>query len=73
MTKKNAAAAKPSRDGTADVISVREAGRRLGLSKNTAYAAANRGEIPVIRIGSLLKVPRVAFERMLEGVTAKSA
>jgi excisionase family DNA binding protein len=55
------------------VMSVPEAGAKLGLGRNAAYAAAARGEIPVIRIGSLLKVPRHAFDRMLEGVAAKSA
>ena len=47
-------------------ISVEEAGRQLGLSRNTAYQAANRGEIPTIRIGHRLLVPVVAFERLLE-------
>jgi excisionase family DNA binding protein len=47
-------------------ISVPEAGRWLGLSRNAAYAAAERGEIPTIRIGKLLRVPVVALERKLE-------
>jgi excisionase family DNA binding protein len=46
-------------------MSVPEAGKHLGLGKNGAYAAAARGEIPVIKIGSRLRVPVVAFERML--------
>lgn len=50
----------------ANCISVEEAGRRLGVSKNTAYAAAKRGEIPTIKIGKRLLVPLAAFERMLE-------
>jgi excisionase family DNA binding protein len=49
-----------------EVMSVPEAGEKLGLSKNGAYEAAARGEIPTIRIGRLLKVPKIAFERMLE-------
>ncbi len=47
-------------------ISVPEAGRDLGLSRNSAYAAAARGEIPTIRIGRKLRVPVQALERMLE-------
>jgi excisionase family DNA binding protein len=47
------------------VMTVIEAGQRLGLSRCGAYEAAARGEIPIIRIGRLLKVPKVAFERML--------
>ncbi len=42
-----------------------EAANRLGLSRNTAYEAAARGEIPTIRIGRRLLVPIAAFEKML--------
>jgi excisionase family DNA binding protein len=48
------------------VMTVPEAGAKLGLGRNSSYEAAARGEIPTIRIGRLLKVPKVAFERMLE-------
>ena len=55
-------------------ISVPEAGRRfLGLSRNGSYAAASRGEIPVIRIGRLLRVPVRALERMLERASEPAA
>jgi excisionase family DNA binding protein len=46
-------------------LSVPEAGRRLGLGKNASYEAARRGELPVLRFGRKLRVPLVAFERML--------
>ncbi|WP_132254382.1 helix-turn-helix domain-containing protein [Methylobacterium segetis] len=46
-------------------ISIEEAGRQLGLSRNSAYQAAGRGEIPTIKIGRRLLVPVVAFERLL--------
>jgi excisionase family DNA binding protein len=48
------------------VLDVPEAGALLGLSRNAAYAAAKRGDIPTIRIGKLLRVPVKALERMLE-------
>ena len=32
----------------------------------TAYAAAERGEIPTIRVGRLLRVPVRAMERLLD-------
>jgi excisionase family DNA binding protein len=51
--------------GSAKTISVEEAGRWLGVSRNTAYEAAGRGEIPTIRIGRLLRVPVAPFERLL--------
>jgi len=48
-------------------ISVPEAGRKyFGLSRNGSYAAAERGEIPTIRIGRLLRVPVRALERTLD-------
>ena len=48
-------------------LSVPEAGRRyFGLSRNGAYAAADRGELPTIRIGRLLRVPVRALEAMLD-------
>ena len=48
------------------VYSVPEAGRLLGLSRNAAYAAAKRGEIPSIRIGRRLVVPKATFHRTFE-------
>lgn len=47
------------------VFTVPEAGRKLGISRNSAYDAVRRGEIPSIRIGRRLLVPIVALERML--------
>lgn len=46
-------------------ISVPEAGRRLGIGRNTAYEAARLGQLPVIRIGKRMVVPVAAFEAML--------
>jgi hypothetical protein len=43
----------------------------LGLNKNAAYAAAKRGDIPTIRIGKLLRVPKAAFEKMLREAGAR--
>ena len=51
----------------AKTISVPEAGRvYLGIGRDSSYEAVKRGEIPVIRIGKLMRVPVVAMERMLE-------
>ncbi len=46
-------------------ISVVEAGAVLGLSRNGAYAAARRGEIPTLKFGSKLVVPTIHLRRML--------
>jgi excisionase family DNA binding protein len=53
------------------VYEVPEAGEMLGLGRNASYEAARRGDIPTIRIGKLLKVPKAAFHRLLE-VRAKA-
>ena len=54
-------------------LTVPEAGLLLGVGRDAAYAAAHRGEIPVLRIGSRLLVPRAALERLLDGVSHRSA
>lgn len=52
---------------TAKTMSVPEAGRRyFNIGKNASYDAVKRGEIPVIKIGSRLRVPISALDRMLE-------
>jgi hypothetical protein len=53
-------------DDTPKTMTVPAAGKEYyGLGKNASYAAAARGEIPVIKIGSRLRVPVVALERQL--------
>jgi excisionase family DNA binding protein len=51
------------------VYDVPEAGAKLGLPRSGSYAAVKRGEIPSIRIGRLLKVPKAAFDEMLKAKT----
>jgi excisionase family DNA binding protein len=53
------------------VMTVPEAGEILGLGRNASYEAARRGDIPTIKLGKLLRVPKVAFDRMLERAGAK--
>src|SRR5262249_35549267 len=56
-----------SKEASTLTISVPEAGKRyFGLSRNGSYDAATRGEIPVIRIGRLMRVPIRLMERMLD-------
>jgi hypothetical protein len=55
-------------------LSVPEAGKRyFGLSRNGAYDAAARGDLPTIRIGRLLRVPVRALERMLDRASEPAA
>ncbi len=53
------------------VYDVPEAGALLGLTKNGSYEAVKRGDIPSIKIGKLIKVPKAAFNKMLEEAGAR--
>ena len=46
-------------------LTVEEAAALLGISRAFAYEAVTRGEIPSIRIGRRILVPKVALERFL--------
>lgn len=46
-------------------LTVAEAAKCLGICRNSAYEAIARGEIPVIRIGKRLLVPKAALEVLL--------
>ena len=46
------------------------AGSLVGIGKNASYAAARRGEIPTIRFGKKLRVPRAKFLRMFDDNSA---
>jgi excisionase family DNA binding protein len=48
-----------------DTMSVEEVANRLGISRNGTYEACRRGEIPNLRIGRRIVIPRAAFERLL--------
>lgn len=54
-----------SPDEKPETYSVPEAGRIVGLGRNASYDAARRGELPVLRFGRILRVPRAALERLL--------
>jgi excisionase family DNA binding protein len=47
-------------------VSVPEAAALLGLSRSTAYAAVNRGEIPSVRIGGRVLVPLRKLEQLVD-------
>jgi len=59
------------RDDARLVYDVPEAGELLGLTRNGSYEAAKRGELPTIRIGKLLKVPKSALHAMIEAASQK--
>jgi excisionase family DNA binding protein len=47
------------------VFTVEEAAQLLGISRSFAYEAVERGEIPSMRIGRRILVPKIALERFL--------
>lgn len=50
-----------------ETLSVEQARKVLGLSKNSIYNAIHAGEIPSIKIGGKILVPRRQLERLLAG------
>ena len=53
-------------DDEALTFSIPEAGRKVGLGRNASYAAAKRGELPVVWYGRLGRVPKAALAKQLE-------
>jgi excisionase family DNA binding protein len=47
------------------VLTIEEAGRLLRISRQSAYQAARAGELPTIRIGRRLLVPRARLLALL--------
>ena len=65
--KKGRGGKRPPLTGDEITLSVPEAGKRYyGLSRNGSYAAAKRGDLPVIEVGKLRRVPIKVLERWIE-------
>ena len=47
-------------------LTIEEAAKLLGIGRQLAYDRVKTGEIPVIKIGRRLLVPRRALEKLLE-------
>jgi excisionase family DNA binding protein len=52
------------------IMTVREAHRLVPVSLNAFYASIKRGEIPSLRVGRKIFIPRAAFESFLRGERA---
>ena len=55
------------------VLTVEQAAKYLSISRGSAYQACRAGEIPTIRIGRRLLVPRAQLEAMLRGQTGEGS
>jgi len=47
------------------VLTIEEAAKVLRIGRSAAYSGARRGDIPTIRVGRCLRVPRHRLEEML--------
>lgn len=47
------------------VYTVTEAAEILGISRPTAFQGVERGEIPHIRVGRRILIPKAALDKML--------
>jgi excisionase family DNA binding protein len=50
-----------------ETLTVPEAAKRLGIGRITAYNAAKSGDLPTLKFGSRMVVPKEALDRMLAG------
>jgi excisionase family DNA binding protein len=53
--------------GERATLTIEEAAKLLGVSRGTAYESARRGELPTLRLGRRLLVPRARLEELLGG------
>ena len=51
-------------------VSVPEAAKMIGISRNLAYEMVKQKQLPVIKFGKRLVVPRVALEKRLAELEA---
>jgi excisionase family DNA binding protein len=58
--------ARPRPDSDKLCYTVPEAAAMLGLSRNFAYELVKQKQLPVVKFGKRLLIPRVALEKMLE-------
>jgi hypothetical protein len=61
-------------DTEVKTITVPEAGKRyFGFGRDASYAAAKRGDLPVIKLGRQLRVSVPAMERMIKEAKPKNS
>jgi excisionase family DNA binding protein len=48
------------------LLRIDEVASLIGVSRTTAYALVNKGEIPSIRIGGMLRIRNDALRRLIE-------
>jgi excisionase family DNA binding protein len=54
------------------VLTIEEVASLLRIGRTGAYEAARRGELPIVRIGRRMLVPRAALDKLLNGAADES-
>ncbi|MCP4224125.1 MAG: helix-turn-helix domain-containing protein [Actinomycetia bacterium] len=54
-------------------ISVTEAAKLLGIGRGTAYECVRTGELPSIKLGRRIVIPRRALDALLDTATTQNA
>ena len=54
-------------DPNCQTLTVEAAGEIMGIGRNQAYEAVHRGELPSIKIGKRILVPKALLDKLLEG------
>jgi excisionase family DNA binding protein len=49
------------------VYTIEQVAEMLGVGRSTAYDAVRRGELPVVRLGRRLLVPKAQLKDLLDG------
>jgi excisionase family DNA binding protein len=56
-----------ARSSKAATVSVDEAAEMIGIGRTSVYTAIRLGQLPSLRLGKRLLVPRAALEELLSG------
>ena len=48
-----------------DTLTIEEARKRLGIGRSLVYRLVASGQLPSIRLGRAIRIPREAFNKML--------
>lgn len=53
-----------------DLLTIQQVQARLQINRDRVYAMVRAGEIPSVRIGGGIRIPRLAYERWVESLGA---
>lgn len=56
-----------------ELLRVEEAARVLSVSRRTAFELLRTGELPVVRIGRAVRIPKAALRAWIESQTERPA